>query len=69
MVTYPLYLMLVDGDRRWMSLREAGITFDSGWVKVEIGGWVRDTETTERPITQEERNRISEIADEWSSSK
>lgn len=64
------FLMVVGGVRQWMSLQEAGITFDNGWTTVEIGGYVRENGgDVERAITSEERAEISRIADDYSASK
>ena len=64
----PRYQMMVDGNEEWHPLRDAGIVYDFGWVPVSIGGTVRELDTT-RPITVEERRKISDIADDWSASK
>ena len=70
-VEFPRYLMLLgdNRDRFWMLIHEAGRTYDSGLVRVEIGGSVMDSEVTEREITDEERERIVQIADNHSASK
>jgi nucleoside 2-deoxyribosyltransferase len=64
----PRYQMMVDGNEEWHPIRDAGIVFDSGWAPVSIGGSVRELDTT-RPITDQERTRIADIADEYSASK
>jgi hypothetical protein len=72
-MAFPLYSMLVgEGDRKvveWHPLRDAGIVYDSGWVRVEIGGQVLQADGTVREITMEERRAIADLADEWSGSK
>jgi hypothetical protein len=64
----PRYQMMVDGNEEWHPIRNAGVVYDTGWVPVSIGGEVRELDIT-RPITDEERLRISDIADEYSGSK
>ena len=64
-----LYLMVVNGERHWMTLNQAGKVYDSGWYPVSIGGQVMDEDGKERDITDEERKRIADIADECSASK
>jgi len=71
---FPRYLMsitMADGhrERRFVPLREAGVTFDSGWARVEIVGLVLEADFSVRDVTPDERSRISEIAEEYSSSK
>ncbi len=66
---FPLYKMVVDGKEQWLSIREAGIVYDSGWTPVAIGGLVLEAAGVPREITEEEKQRISNIADEWSASK
>lgn len=63
------YLMIVNGQREWLHLYDAGVMFDNGHVPVRIGGYVQDLRGMERPITDEERNKIADIADEYSGSK
>ena len=63
-----LYLMVINGQREWKSIYQAGVAYDSGWVRVEIGGYVIEG-GKERPITTEERALIAEIADEHSANK
>ena len=68
---WPKYLMLINDDRKWMPIRLAGITYDYGWADVRIGGFVREESDPdrERPITEEERRQIRQIADDYSASK
>ncbi|MDX1608377.1 MAG: hypothetical protein R3251_04160 [Candidatus Spechtbacterales bacterium] len=63
------YLMVVNGDERWMTLQEAGKIYDSGWFPVKIEGRVMDEDGEQRPITDEERKKIVEIANRRSESK
>lgn len=63
----PLYKMIIDERVEWLGLEQAGIEFDSTWIKVQIGGVVREF-GQERPITNEERYEIHDIAEEYSAS-
>ena len=70
----PLYQIMIgpqpdEVDEHWLPIREAGIAYDSGWVFVRIGGLVMEGIGQRRPITDEERSQISDIADEYSASK
>ena len=66
---YPLYSMVINGKTSFMTLREAGVAYDNGMVRVEIGGLVLESSRSAREITHEERAKISEIAEEYSASK
>lgn len=68
-MSFPLYQMIVDGKQEWHTLRNAGIVYDCGWLSISIGGLVLDQPGMTRDITEEERQKISDIADEWSASK
>jgi hypothetical protein len=61
--------MLIDKDEYWLSLRRAGIEYDSNWGPIDIGGLVLDGPGKAREITDEERSQIVEIAEEHSASK
>ena len=67
---FPLYLMIRDGSRVWLHIRDAGRLYDSGFIPVSIGGKViRDESGSEHDITDEERQRIVNIADDYSGNK
>lgn len=66
---WPKYRMVIDGDARWLNLRDAGIAYDSGWCPVSIGGQVMEEDATVRDILPIERQRIADIADDYSGSK
>ena len=68
-MSFPLYEMIVNGRQEWHTLRDAGVVYDYGHFPVAIGGKVLDRPGMPRDITEEERRRISDIADEWSASK
>ena len=54
---------------RYVTIREAGVIWDSGWVHVKIDDMVLMPDLTLRKITKEENFQIQEIADEYSASK
>jgi len=66
---FPRYLMRFNGEEKFMSIQEAGMDFDNGFVRVEIGGLVLNEDFSVRRITSAEESEISEIADRHSSSK
>lgn len=66
---YPRYAMQVGKEKKWLPLREAGIAYDNGWMDVSICGEVMEETGTVRDTTDEERKKISDIADEYSESK
>lgn len=66
---YPKYLIITNGRRQWLPLRQAGIAWDNGWAKVEMGSFVLEADGTERPITAAEQVQIQDIADDYSASK
>lgn len=69
MSDWPKYRMVVNGQAEWLSIRKAGIVYDSGWVRVSIGGQVMEENGDVRDITSAERMQISDIADDYSGSK
>ena len=68
-VGFPMYQMLIDGQTHWLRLQQAGVAYDNAWAPVSIGGRVIESDGAERPITDEERRQIADIADEHSASK
>lgn len=66
---FPLYLMIVNGERKWLKINRAGVVYDDGFMPVRIGGSVLEEDGSEREITNEERQKIVNIADEYSGSK
>lgn len=68
-MTFPLYQMIVNGKQEWHTLRGAGIVYDFGHLPISIGGLVLDSPGMTRDITDDERQQIADIADEWSASK
>ena len=63
------YLMIIDGDRKWLPIEEAGVAYDNGYAPVTIGGYVLVGDFIERKITNAERRKIVAIADKHSESK
>lgn len=67
---YPKYSMMVNGELKWLSLGEAASAYDCGWIQVEFGPCVIDAEDIEpRLITDEDKRKISDLADDISASK
>lgn len=66
---FPLCLMKVNGERKFMTFREAYVTYDSGFAKVEFGRYVLNENFTVRLMTKEDRQKISDAADDFSGSK
>lgn len=66
---FPRFLMRIGEEMKFLPMHEAGVMFDSGWVRVEIGGIVLNADYSARIITLDERDEISRIADEHSANK
>jgi histone acetyltransferase (RNA polymerase elongator complex component) len=67
---YPLYEMIVDTKPKWCEFNEAVQWYNSGWNQVEFGRQVIDSiQSHPRPMTIEERLKISRAADELSDNK
>jgi hypothetical protein len=66
---FPKYMIITDGKRQWLPLRQAGVAWDNGWARVEMGSFVLEADGSERPITDSERAEIQDIADDYSASK
>lgn len=65
------FLMIVDGQRRWMTTHACARTLDANYY-VEDGGMaldLSDTTMVERPLTEKEKNVITLLSDEWSGMK
>lgn len=63
---FPRYQMVVSGEVRYYGLGDAARAYDSGHVPVEFGRFVLERDGSERPLTREDRVRISDLADELS---
>ncbi len=66
---FPLFLLKIDGKQKFLTMREAGIMFDSNFSNVENMRLVLEEDFSVRDITKEETSQMSEIADEHSASK
>jgi len=66
---FPKYLMKVGGDRKFVTFREAYVLYDSGLVRVDFGRYVLEKDFSVRPMTDKDKAKISEAADEYSASK
>ena len=67
--SFPKYLMKIDGQRKFLSLSEAGRAYDSGFTKVDFGRYILNADFTVRPMEESDRVNISEAADKHSESK
>lgn len=62
--------MSVDGHDEWLPLNAAAKIFDNGQVHVDFGFFVIDeADTLPRNITDDDREKISNAADELSANK
>ncbi len=71
---FPKYMVKVsDGkgfkSRAYLPIAEAGRIYDSGSLDVRISHYVLEEDFVVRDITDAERSEISQIAEEYSSSK
>lgn len=66
---FPKYEMIINGKKKYLSLQDAGIVYDNGFVQVEIGDNVLESDFTVRNITKKEEREIANIADEYSANK
>lgn len=55
---YPRFELIVDGAKRLLTLREAGVQWDSGFQKVEMGDRVLTGPNTERVLTLRDKRDI-----------
>lgn len=67
--SFPLYQMIVGDKTHWLPIEACGVLYDDGSRHVSIGGKALDESGLERDITNEERQRIADIADEHSANK
>ncbi len=63
------YLMRINGEERYLSLYDAGVVYDSGHLRVEFGDSVLSADGSVQPMTQKDKDKISEAADRHSESK
>ena len=66
---FPKVGLIVEGKKKFYSLREAVPLWDSGFLKVEDSGEVLEVDCTVRKMTAEENREFQERADEFSASK
>jgi|GEM_PF-2004971 len=66
---FPLYLMRIGDGQKFLPLHRAGVVYDSGFERVEIGGLVLETDLSVRKITSDEEKKIKDIADRNSDSR
>jgi hypothetical protein len=68
-VPAPRYEMLVNGTSELLTFHAAGRAYDSGFIPVDFGSFVIEVNGLQRPMTKDDRRRISDYADEYSGSK
>lgn len=66
---FPKYLMRVNGERRFLTFRNAYIALNSGFDHVTFGRYVLNEDDSVRKMTGEDRSKISNAADKYSASK
>lgn len=66
---FPLYLMKIGQNQKFLTMQEAGMAFSSLHEEVEIGGKVLEADSRVRDITEKEREQIRDIADRVDASK
>jgi len=66
---FPKYLMVIDGKLHFVPFREAYVAYDNGFVPVEFGQYVLNHDFSVREMTEEDKSKISDAADEYSASK
>lgn len=66
---FPKYLMKVNGQRQFLTLKEAAVAYDSGFFPVEFSRYVLDETFSVRKMTDDDRQAISNAADEYSFNK
>ena len=66
---FPKYLMIVNGKHELLPLGRAAAAYDSGLVPVSFGDLVLEKDGSTRSMTDEDKARISDAADEYSASK
>lgn len=66
---FPKYQITIDGQEHWLPLRKAGIELNSYFAPVSLGSKALEASGVTRDITQQERNQMIDIADEWDAAK
>lgn len=61
--------MKIGGQRIFLSFHDARVAYDAGTIKVEFGRYVLWADLTMQKMTPEDKQRISDAADEYSASK
>lgn len=68
---YPLYEMVINTDTTlWLSLRDAASWFDQGYIACKMGAQAIDSfGALPRRMTEDDKAKIRELADQMSASK
>jgi len=65
--SFPQYHLIVEGQDKWLPLEDAGATYDSGFVRVDLGQWVLDgPDNAPRRMSDIDREAIRNAADVYS---
>lgn len=68
-VKFPRYLMKVGTEQQFLAIEDASMVYDFGHLPVQIVGLVLESTYHVRDITDEERGKIVELAEEYSANK
>lgn len=66
---FPKYLMKINGNRKFLTFKEAFVAYDSGSADVKFGQYVLKEDFSVRKMNDDDRSRIIKAADEYSASK
>ncbi len=66
---FPKYLMKIDGERKFLSFRDAYVAYDLGFVPVEFGRYVLNADFSVQKMTEEDKSEISYAADKYNAGK
>lgn len=66
---FPRYEMIINGKREFLRFAEAVRAYDTGFVRVEFGELIMQSDFSTRPMTDAEKVAISDAAEEYSASK
>jgi hypothetical protein len=66
---FPRYLLSIEGQKKFVTMQEAGVLYDSGHLRVECLDLVLGADFSVRGITHEEISEMCRIADAHSASK
>lgn len=62
---YPHFELSVNGKTSFVPMQEAARAMDSPMKHVQVGGIVRESDGAIRTITDEEKQELNRLTDEW----